>query len=166
MEAEATDRVERHAGVFTRASGITGALAIVLIMLGTCADILARGNFTTGLRGVVEASEILLVAAVFLGLGLAQAEGRHVRMTLVISRLSGRTRRVGDVLASAVAVAFFAWLAWASTLRAYDSIINSEYRFGLVRIPLWPGRVAVVVGLLLLLAQLLRTLVAQVRGKG
>jgi TRAP-type mannitol/chloroaromatic compound transport system permease small subunit len=118
---------------------------------------------------IIEFSEFLMVAAVFLAMAYAEKTDTHVRMTLVTSRLGARkggaTRSVGLLLAF-VAVAAFTYYN-AGTLM--QSIENNETRMGLAHFPVWPARTVILLGFLftaiVLLVKLVDSIRATVAGK-
>lgn len=164
MSAVTESRVRHDA--LTRIANWAAGIAIVLIMVGTCTDVTLRAVANSGIAGVVESSEILLVATVFLGLAMMQAEGRNVATHIVVDRLGPRTRRALAIGTTIVSLLFTTSLAWSAVDRAIESIASGEYRFGLVPVPLWPGRTAMAIGSVLLALQLVRQLVRLLRHPG
>lgn len=139
---------------------VGGALTIVLMVL-TVTDVIVRKVTGTGVPGNVEYGEVLLVICVFLGLGAAQMNGDHISTSLVTSRLSPNVRRAVRAIGFLVGVTVAVVLLVASVQVAMDSVIDGEYRFGLVGVPMWPARVAVAIGaLMFLLEYALTTLTA------
>lgn len=130
-------------------SWLAGFFVLVLMLL-VVMEVMARDVFETTLGGTIEISEVLLVFLVFLGIAFAQQEGAHVNTNLVTSRLPERraalVRATGMVLASLVL--FVA--AWATADRGWASMQAGEARFGLRSVPVWPARLIVPVGFVLL----------------
>jgi TRAP-type C4-dicarboxylate transport system permease small subunit len=132
------------------------ALSISLMMFGISADVIRRAITGRSIGGVLEASEVLLVFVVFLGLGYAQFTGAHVSTSILTSRLPRLPRRVVQGIGLTFALVFLAWAIYATGHRAWDAFQIREYRFGLLQVPIWPGRIAVVIGLTLWFLEVLR----------
>ncbi|MFC5337569.1 TRAP transporter small permease subunit [Leucobacter denitrificans] len=139
--------LRRSIHVISRTFGIIAVLVIVFMMVATVADV-ARRYFTGApIPGVTEAGEVLMVMAVFLGIAFTEYRGAHVRVTLVLEKLPPRVAAIINSLAMLVVLLLLAWMVWVTTGRALESIEVDEVRFGLVKIPVWPGRIAIAVGL-------------------
>lgn len=138
--------------------GALGGIAILVLMFLTTIDVVLRKTTGQGVGGTVEISEVVLVAAVFLGLPAAQASGAHVATTVVTSHLSERTRRVVLVAVGLISTLIATVMLYATTLAAATSVENGEYRFGLVHVPVWPARIIIPIGVLLLLIEFVRHL--------
>jgi TRAP-type C4-dicarboxylate transport system permease small subunit len=132
------------------------ALSISLMMFGISADVIRRSITGRSIGGVLEASEVLLVFVVFLGLGYAQLTGAHVSTSVLTSRMPRLPRRVVQGIGLTVALVFLAWAIYATGFRAWDAYLIREYRFGLLQVPIWPGRIAVVIGFTLWFLEVLR----------
>lgn len=141
----------------TRALGSVSGLAVLAIMALTLVDVVLRKVTGQGVRGVIEITEVTLVIAVFLALGSAQAGGVHISTSVLTSRLRVTSRRTVRVSAAAVALVTVAVMIMITTSAALNSFASGEYRFGLVRVPIWPARVAIVLGLVLFFIEYLRT---------
>lgn len=152
----------RVAGTMLRLASTAGdyiaVTGVVVIMFATCADVFRRTLTGRSVPGVVEGSEVMLVIAVFLGLGYAQREKVHVATSVVTDRLPDAVSRTVRIAGILVAICFLLWLVYATGERAVQSTRTGEYRFGLLQVPIWPGRVAITVGLALLTAELVRDL--------
>lgn len=118
-------------------------------------DVASRALQNRPIAGVSEASEVGLVAIVFLGVAYAQARNDHVATTLVTSRLPIRLSAALRSIAYTVVAITVLWLAWATGERAVESIIQLELRYGFVRIPIWPARACITLGLIALLLEVL-----------
>lgn len=148
-----------------RASKWTAALcggAIAVLMLLTCVDVARRYATGRSLPGVIEYSEVLLAGVVFLGMGMAQRQGAHVRMEALIARLRPRARAWVEAGTSAFAAVLTATLTVATADAAAASFEAGEYRHGLAEVPIWPAKMVIPVGLLILTAEFARSCVRAV----
>ncbi len=145
------------------AAGVLGSFAIVVITLGLALDVLLRTIRGQGIPGMLDAIGPLLVVAAFLGLGITEAKGEHIALTLFVRRLSARTRAALYIVGTVATMLIVTWMIWTGLHQAVHSIQTGEVRPGIVNIPLSPARVIVVIGCVILLLQLSITLTDAVR---
>jgi len=147
----------------TRVMSIVSALCVIAIMILICADVASRSLTGASIGGAVEYSEVLLVVAVALGLGPAQAAGDNVSMNIVVDHLPIRVAAIARFLAYLVAIALMAWMTVACAQLAWTSFHTNEVRFGLASVILWPGRTVLALGLAVLTVEMARTALRDVK---
>jgi TRAP-type C4-dicarboxylate transport system permease small subunit len=126
---------------------IAGMLFVMVLVVYTVA---LRELGQPGVRGTVEYSELGMAITAFFALGEAERRRQHVSVDAILGRLKGRAYQMLRI-AGGVAAAFVAvLLAWASWTVLADSVAAGEYKLGLVRLPMWPARLAVFAGFLIL----------------
>jgi TRAP-type C4-dicarboxylate transport system permease small subunit len=123
-----------------------GALAILVMTVMGGLDVLSTTLLGQPVHTTVEATEILMVFVVYLGLGMVHQTRSHVAVDFVYVRLGTRGQHVLDVLVLALMFVFFAVIAWQGGLAALRSWRISEYAPGLVPLPLFPARLALAAG--------------------
>ncbi len=143
--------------------GILGSIGVFLMVATIVPDVLGRYLFNHPIMGVLEFNELLIVAVVFLPLARIQAKRANVRVGVLVSRLPARLKPASDLYAWLIGFAFYAWMAKATTIAAIRSIKLGEFSMGLVEFPLWPGKVAMALGVSLLCVQLAVDIVGEVR---
>lgn len=145
------------------ASGALAALFLALIGVIIGAQIVAR---LAGLQ--IPASDDFaswsMAASIFLALPYAMLRGDHIRVTLLLHVLPGRSQRGYEVLATLIGTALAAWAAWQSAYFVYESYAYDELAQGMVAVPLWIPQICMPIGLVLLTAMLLRRLAIVLRG--
>jgi TRAP-type C4-dicarboxylate transport system permease small subunit len=100
-----------------------------------------------------------MAASSFLGLAHTYRRNEHIRVAILVDRLTGGRRRVLEGLclsASAFLVGFFAWFAADMVLTSYQ--INDVSQ-GLVAVPLWLPQSGMALGLAIMAIALLDDLV-------
>jgi TRAP-type C4-dicarboxylate transport system permease small subunit len=122
-------------------------------MLGIVTDVARRTLTGRSVPGMVELVETFMALEVFLGLAHAEAEGVHVRMSLVTNLMAFRIRRLVKTFGMAVCVLGSVWFAWGSTVRAIDATAVAEVKPGLLRFPVWPARWAIAFGFAVLIVE-------------
>ena len=136
-------------GLSWLASLIAG-LALVFVMLAVVYDVFSRNFLGSSVRGFVDYVEIVLVLVVFLALAQTQRRREHVTVEAVVNRVTGWRFRLLSVAAALVALLVVTFLAWVTLDLALGSVESREYRVGLAQVPIWPARLAVAAGFILL----------------
>lgn len=145
-----------------------GTLLIVLAMLLVAADVFARGLFNSPIRGVPEMVGTSIVAIVFLQIPHALARGRMIRSDSLLHVLGKRSPAIahaleaifgvlGIVLFGAIVYAALPLVAQAIQARTFIGVQ------GFFTMPIWPVRVVIVVGCMLMALQYLRLCVDKAR---
>lgn len=153
----------------TQVLAFLAVLCIVIMLVAIVADVTRRSLAGKSVQGVVELGEVLMVVIVFLGLGYAERRGAHVSMTLLVRKLPSRSAAIINGLGLLLVVAVVGWMVYVTADRAIASFEVREYRFGLVRVPVWPARIAIAVGLAAYFLELVFRLLDDVKaalGKG
>lgn len=149
-DAADSPAVRRVRGLVT---ALGAALLLVLAFSGI-ADVLLRALAGTSLAGIVEWSEVGLVALAFVSIAAGQLRHDHVSADVVTDRLSPRAAAVLHGSGALLVGGILIWTVWSSAEVAWSSYVDQEVRFGLIRVPLWPGRLAIVMGLTVALGAL------------
>lgn len=149
-EGFASGWIDRFSAALSGAGAKVAAAGIVMIMLATTGDVARRWVTGRSIPGAVEGSEVVLVIAVFLGLGLAQRQSTHVATAVVTNRVPARIAAAMRSFGLAMVVVFALWVMITTLAKAQHSFQTGEARFGLVQVPIWPGRLAITLGFLLL----------------
>lgn len=94
-----------------------------------------------------EFAAYLLAAASFLGLAGALRAGAHVRVSLLIGRLSPGLRRASEVAVGALATLVAGYFCWRAGLMVHQSWLFGDRSYGLVSIPMWVPQMPMALGL-------------------
>jgi TRAP-type C4-dicarboxylate transport system permease small subunit len=129
----------------TAMAAVAGA-GVVVLMLLTVVDVLLRQSGGQGLGFTLEVTEVVLVAVVFAGMTSAQLSRSHVQTPILTDRLPPRWAAVARFVGLAIAVALTAWMTVATLRAGLTSFHRGEFRFGLVRFPVWPAKLIIPVG--------------------
>jgi TRAP-type mannitol/chloroaromatic compound transport system permease small subunit len=122
------------------------ALLVLGIMLSIVYDTTARLFFSAPTLWVLDANEYLLVYLTFVPAGWILTRGGHVRVEILVQRLSARRQRTMDLLGSLLGVIYCAILAWQAWLVAWEAYENG-YRFSTaLALPRFPILVVIPIG--------------------
>lgn len=145
--------------------GIASPIATLAIMLVVVADVTMRFVFNAPIHGATEASELLLVAMVFVGLAAAQQGRQNYAIDMVTRHLPQIVQSALELLAYVFCLAVTLALAWFSTRQAFDSYARGEAGFGIIPFPIWPARFVLALGLWLLALQFVCDILRHVMGQ-
>jgi TRAP-type C4-dicarboxylate transport system permease small subunit len=138
--------------VFDRLFAACGALAAVFLA-GICVLVLTQiGGRLMGIA-VPSADEFAgycLSASSFLALGYALRHNSHIRVTLLIERLSPEWRHRFELFCLVGGLVLSLTLTWYTAEMLYYSITFGDLTQGLVPIPLWIPQMGMMIGVTVL----------------
>ncbi len=158
----AIGRVDRALGVVENGLNLCAGLLIFALMLLGVVQIILRAAFRAPIFGYIDVVETAMVGFAVLSIAFVQRVGGHVRMELVVARLSGRWRWGVEAFGTGLAAFIVAVLtpyAYQHFQRAFefgDSTIDIE-------LATWPAKLVVPAALAVLLARLIVQLAAYLR---
>ena len=148
----------------TDLGAMLAGLGILVLMTLTSWNVAQRLLQGRGVAGTVELSEVALAGIAFLAIPYAVKGAHHVSTSVLADRLPALLARILLVLGGLVALGIVVWGTWVAWPQAMSSMESGEARMGLTRIAVWPGRMAVAVGLTLTVAQLILSICEVARG--
>lgn len=137
-------------GIINKTMAAIAVVLILVMMLITTADVGGRYLLASPIPGTTEITRLLLVFSVAFALGYTELMQQHVRMELVLTRLTPKRRTLIETLVLVLALVFIGLATYAASVVAHTSTIRGEYETGLIDIPMWPGRIALALGCLML----------------
>jgi len=123
-------------------ANLIAAFAIMALMFLGVLQIVLRSVFNNPIDGYIDLVELSMASMAFLGAAYTQRLGSHIRMDLLIGRLSGRALWALEALGSALAmfiIGVLIYYSYGHFLRAYtlgDTTIDAEY-------VTWPSKLLV-----------------------
>ena len=150
--------LKRLASLATSAcSTIAGWITLIVTLLVTL-DVVLRYIFGASIPASMEFTQVLLVLLVYLALGKAQEAKQHIRVEFLIEKISPEKRRYCEIVIHLFALVFIAIVFWESVGLFVYSLSVREYYGGAVRVPIYPGRGAILVGCGLMMVELIKDL--------
>ena len=128
-----------------RGLGLVAGVLLLLIILLTVADVISRNLRDRSIVGTVDITTMLLVATAYLGLASAEADGRHVSVELLETRLGARARLVFSVLRSALLVGLGVLMTWGLTEVLISATERGETTNDILRLPTWPAKLVLLI---------------------
>lgn len=144
-----------------QASGVLAAIFLFTLLLIIVAQMAARAagiNFP----GSTDYAGYLMAAGSFLAFSYTLNKGGHVRVSLLLGRLTGRRRYAAEVVCHALASVFTSVLAWYAVAMVYWSFLLGDVSQGQDKTPLWIVQTPVAVGAVILAVCFIDNLVSLV----
>lgn len=129
------------------------ALAMLVIVALISVEIGARSLFQSSTLISDEYSGYLMVAVVMLGLSYTFAEGGHIRINILTSRLSGWPARLLEAVVSLAALLMCAFFLYHTLLMVYDSFSYDMRADSISETPVFIPQIMILVGFFLLTLQ-------------
>ncbi|AKS45345.1 TRAP-type mannitol/chloroaromatic compound transport system, small permease component [Octadecabacter temperatus] len=123
-------------------ANLLAAFAIMALMFLGVLQIVMRTVFNTPITGYIDLVELSMASMAFLGAAYTQRLGSHIRMELLVGKLSGRALWALEAFGAAVAmfiIGVLIYYSYGHFLRAYtlgDTTIDAEY-------VTWPSKLLV-----------------------
>lgn len=145
--------------IITKIVGIIAGALLFIPAFMVCYEVVARGAFNAPTEWVMEISTYCVVIAGFLGMGVTYSYGAHIKVDIVLSRLSEQTKCYLEVITSIVGIIFVALFFNEALNMALLSLENNNCAPTTLSTPLWIPQMAMPVGMGVLLLQIIKTLV-------
>lgn len=139
--------LERIVGRITNILLVAAALCLIVMIVLSVSDLVTRETTGGGVPGAIQYLEMALVGLTFLGLADAQRHHQHPSVNVLTARIRPRVASALIFLGYLIVAAFMLWATWRSTQVAIGSVQSGEIRLGTVGVEVWPGRIAVALGL-------------------
>jgi TRAP-type C4-dicarboxylate transport system permease small subunit len=140
------------------------ALFMVGLLIMVLLSVLGR-QFNFHVRGTDAYAGYLMAGAGFLSLAHTLKRGEHIRVTLLLSKLTGRAKHGMEVWSLAAASALAGLFAWYSVKLSLNSYQFNDMSTSNDATPLWIPQIAMALGALILLVAFIDDLVMEIRGK-
>jgi len=125
---------------------VAAAIAVVALATHTAFDVVRREALGAGAIGTLEfVTNYYMIAAVFLGLMVAQRQREHIEVSVLFDRLPTSTRRFVALAGQLLTIGFVLALANYGLLEAMNKMADGEYS-GVADVPIWPSRFLVPLG--------------------
>jgi TRAP-type C4-dicarboxylate transport system permease small subunit len=122
-------------------------LTIFFIMFLVTTDVIMRNVFNKPLVGVFEIVSMLLVGIIAFGFAYVQGENEHIVVEIATNSLPQVYKDILDFLSCLIGLVVVSIIAWNSLGSLQTSFLSKEFTMGLIRLPIWPSKLLLSVGL-------------------
>ncbi|HYG89680.1 MAG TPA: TRAP transporter small permease [Azospirillum sp.] len=147
-----------------RVAEFFGAVLFVLIALPILALVFAR-QFGVTVPAADEFAGYAMAGSFALMLGPSLRRGAHIRVGIIVDRLSGTPKRAMELLCLAFATALSGYFAFHWSRMTWQSYDFGDLSQGVIPIPLWIPQAIMAVGLVVLAVAFLDDLIAVASGR-
>ncbi|MDW3204757.1 MAG: TRAP transporter small permease [Alphaproteobacteria bacterium] len=138
-------RIDRTLFRLETVLALIGGLAVFSLMVMAVISVGGRNFFNRPLPGYVDWIEQAMPLIAFIGVAYCQRLGGHIRMDILIARLSGRalwTAEFVSVLVMLILMLLLVWGSWSHFDRSFDfnAPLWSRDSSVDIRLPLWPAK--------------------------
>ena len=145
-----------------KALGALGALFILATLVIEVVNIVGR-EVGYSMAGIDAYAGYTLAAGSFLALAAALRHGDHIRVTLLIQRLTGRRRWWIEVFCLAVATFLSGYFAWFAGKLVWGSYVFHDVSQNVDATPLWIPQLSMAIGLAAMFLAFLEDLIETLR---
>lgn len=139
------------------------ALQVTFRLVDALLVLVGLNRLGFGITGLSEIAAYLLVGATFLGLAYTFIHHAHIRVTLLIGRLSPAWRAWFEVFCLTVALVISVLLSYGLIGIIRESLEFNDVSSGFLSIPLWIPQTVLLVGVILLCLALAEALFMTLR---
>lgn len=140
-----------------------GSWSSVFLMLLVVADVGYRIFTSRSIPGQYELSELIMAGMVSCTLAYTQNLRGHIRMELLIDRLTGKTSRLVEAVALSITLAICIIITYQSALEAAVAVDMPLFTMGIVQWPVWPLKIGVSVGFFLVCLRIVIQIIQLIR---
>jgi C4-dicarboxylate transporter DctM subunit len=141
-------------------STLAGCFLLITAFITTY-EVFFRYVLNSPTHWTLDLSIYLLIWFSYASLASLQKHRRHIRVDLLITHFSPRTREIWEITTTIVFLFFILWMAYYVTEYAVASFKNREYGWAMWRVLLWPVKAAMPFGTILLGLYIIKDLVAR-----
>jgi len=145
------------------ACGILAGIFMILIGVAVLYSI-GGAYFGYVARSADDFAGYAMLASSFLALAYTFGRGEHIRVTLVLQRLTGRARRIGEIWCLLGATLLSGFFSWYCIKLVIDSYKFGDKSTGLIPVPLWIPQIPMAIGAVVLFIALLEQLIVTASG--
>lgn len=127
-------------------NNIIASILLVGMMLLVVCDVTGRYLFNRPVHGTMEITEFIMVAIVYLTLAHTQAIRGHIKVDLLLERMSRRMRLLLELITYLFGVVIFALIGWQGVMSAIEAWEFWEVTDGLIPFPTLPAKLTIPIG--------------------
>lgn len=151
--AESSSKVSMEIATFV----ILALLALIIV------NAIVRSTSGVVVPGAFEIGQVAMPVLVFLALPWTFLNKNNYQLDLFYAKFSEPAKRVADVFHTVLYIATLTIWSYATAIEAIHSVVIRDYIPGLVSVPVFPSRVVIAIGCVLMLLMLIRELVQRLQ---
>lgn len=138
-------KIDRQLYKLESAFALISGLAVFCLMLLAVVSVGGRNFLNQPLPGYVDWIQQAMPLIAFMGVSFTQRDGGHIRMDMIVSKLSGRPLYIVELITTLtilILMILLVWGTWAHFARSFDfgSPMWSRDSSMDIALPLWPAK--------------------------
>lgn len=129
------------------------AISLIIMMIVICLDVFGRLFFNRPIYGALGLTRTLLVILIFSAIGYAQVEKTHIKVEILLKKMDFLTRKIVVICGLCFSFIVMSLMTYGTALNASQSLVIKETMAGIINFPVWPARIIISFGCLLLTLQ-------------
>ena len=135
-----------------------GACLTIILLLLITVDVILR-KLSQPIPGSYETVQVMTVGIVFLGVAYVQSIKGHVFIEIATEKFPKKVQQGLDFFGYIIGLAICFIITWQSGIAAWESSLMMEAASGIAKIPIWPAKIVIFLGMGLLTLRLLLDIV-------
>lgn len=148
--------VIRTIDAISASAGFIAAIALAVMTVIVGYEVVSRSVFNAPTTWVTEISTYIFVGIVFLGLAEAQRANAHIKVEVLVDRLSKPTRDFLELIGLWLGLLLMVASAWQMARFTFQEYVHDARDWGLLGTPQWMPQLPITMGYILFAAALLR----------
>lgn len=140
-----------------RMSELGGWILVFMVVL-LSVDLVSRG-LGKPIQGLTTLSVLILISTVYLGLARCEEKGEHANIDLLPSKLPVKGRVLNIIIVHIIELITISIFLYGTIGSAISSYNSSEIFADVVKIPMWPAKIFVSIGIFIYALQILTNLI-------
>ncbi|GAB6888740.1 TRAP transporter small permease [Desulfothermus okinawensis JCM 13304] len=158
------DRILKTIDFISKLGAYISGFFMLLIVFLISLEIFLRTFFKTSTMVSDEFSAYFMVFSVFLGLAYTLKEGKHIKITLITSRIKNKkVAKALDLVVFTLAFAISIYALYYSIMMVYETYSLDMRADSMLETPLWIPEMGVPLGFLLLCSQLFSMIIRRLK---
>jgi C4-dicarboxylate transporter, DctM subunit len=143
-------------------SRVLSSIMLLLMTFVTAYEVVARYLFNSPTSWSMELAIFLLIGFAYLSMAYVEARDRHIRVDIVITLFSPRTRWIWDIMTKIVFFIFALLLVYFTSEYFLKAYRTREYSWSMWHPLLWPVKLTLPIGTILLAINMLKGIVSKI----
>jgi len=153
-------RLDRHLNRLEHVFALISGLAVFALMMLAVVSVSGRNFMNQPIPGYVDWIEQIMPLIAFMGIAYTQREGGHIRMDLLVGKLSGRALWLAELVTTSLILILMLLLVWGTFAHFQRSFDLSQPMWSRdssmdIGLPIWPAKLTVPVAFSVLCLRLM-----------
>ncbi len=154
--------IDRFVRAMAKRASDGASIILAGLALLTTVDVFCRRVFNSPIQGVFDITEVTFIFVCFFAFAQTHVAGKDIAIDLLTARFHGIPAKALGVFADLLGMLLFALLLWQGSVSWLEAWRIHDIRQGLLRIPMVLPKAAVVLGSILMITVLIRSILHRI----